>query len=67
MSIGMTRRSSRRARRAGAVAVVAIAGAAFSCTQVPVMRGDIEALTTIAKQAERNGALRCAPRELAMA
>ncbi|WP_231865016.1 OmpA family protein [Sorangium cellulosum] len=63
----MTRRSSRRARRAGAIAVVAIAGAALSCTQVPVMRGDIEALTTIAKQAERNGALRCAPRELAMA
>ncbi|KYF65607.1 hypothetical protein BE15_34275 [Sorangium cellulosum] len=67
MSIRMTRRSSRRARRAGVVAVVAFAGSALSCAQVPVMRGDIEALSTIAKQAERNGALRCAPRELAMA
>lgn len=67
MSIRMTRRSSRRARRAGTVAVAVIALSALSCAQVPVMRGDIEALTTIAKQAERNGALRCAPRELAMA
>ncbi|XYH92570.1 OmpA family protein [Sorangium sp. So ce1128] len=65
MSIRRTRRPSRR--RAGVVAVVAFAGSALSCAQVPVMRGDIEALSTIAKQAERNGALRCAPRELAMA
>ncbi|WP_437825378.1 OmpA family protein [Sorangium sp. So ce1153] len=65
MSIRRTRRPSRR--RAGMVAVVAFAGSALSCAQVPVMRGDIEALSTIAKQAERNGALRCAPRELAMA
>ncbi|WP_437573026.1 OmpA family protein [Sorangium sp. So ce887] len=65
----MKRRPSHRARRAGAgaIAVVMIAGSALSCAQVPVMRGDIEALSTIAKQAERNGALRCAPRELAMA
>ena len=69
MSIRMKRRPSHRARRAGAgaIAVVMIAGSALSCAQVPVMRGDIEALSTIAKQAERNGALRCAPRELAMA
>ncbi|KYF84022.1 hypothetical protein BE17_02995 [Sorangium cellulosum] len=65
MSIRRTRRPSRR--RAGMVALVAFAGSALSCAQVPVMRGDIEALSTIAKQAERNGALRCAPRELAMA
>jgi len=38
-----------------------------SCGQVPVMRGDIEGLTKVAQQAERNGALRCAPRELATA
>ncbi|KYF50649.1 hypothetical protein BE08_07350 [Sorangium cellulosum] len=67
MSIRSTRRNSRRARRAGVVAVVAFAGSALSCAQVPVMRGEIEALGSIAKQAERNGALRCAPRELAMA
>ena len=38
-----------------------------SCSQVPVMRGDIEGLSKVAEQAERNGALRCAPRELATA
>jgi outer membrane protein OmpA-like peptidoglycan-associated protein len=31
------------------------------------MRGQIEGLQKVASQAERNGALRCAPRELAMA
>lgn len=38
-----------------------------SCTQVSTMRGDIEGLTKVASQAERNGAIRCAPRELALA
>ena len=38
-----------------------------SCAQVPTMRGEIEGLSKVASQAERNGALRCAPRELAMA
>src|SRR5690606_22696063 len=69
MSIRRTRRASRgrRADRAGVVAVVVFAGSVASCAQVPVMRGEIEGLTSIAAQAERNGALRCAPRELAMA
>ncbi|HVY46026.1 MAG TPA: OmpA family protein [Minicystis sp.] len=40
---------------------------AASCAQVSVMRGDIEGLNKIATQAERNGAIRCAPRELALA
>lgn len=59
----------RRVKRAlflvPALAVTALA--ATSCSQVPVMRGDIEGLTKVAEQAERNGALRCAPRELAVA
>jgi OmpA-OmpF porin, OOP family len=38
-----------------------------SCAQVPAMRGDIEGLSKVAEQAERNGAIRCAPRELALA
>jgi outer membrane protein OmpA-like peptidoglycan-associated protein len=38
-----------------------------SCSQVPVMRGQIEGLSKVAEQAERNGAIRCAPRELALA
>jgi OmpA-OmpF porin, OOP family len=55
------------AHRAGVAAVVALATTATSCAQVPVMRGEITGLTDLASQAERNGALRCAPRELAMA
>jgi OmpA-OmpF porin, OOP family len=38
-----------------------------ACGQAPVMRGQIEGLTKLASQAERNGAIRCAPRELALA
>lgn len=38
-----------------------------SCAKPNIMRGEIEALQKIADQAERNGAVRCAPRELAMA
>jgi outer membrane protein OmpA-like peptidoglycan-associated protein len=37
------------------------------CHQGQIMRGRIEALQKISDQAERNGAVRCAPRELAMA
>lgn len=47
-------------------AVAAIA-AASGCGQGAVLRGKIEGLQKIAAQAERNGAMRCAPRELAMA
>ena len=38
-----------------------------SCSQVSAMRGNIDGLTKVADQAERNGAIRCAPRELALA
>jgi len=56
------------ARRPGAGWIVAgLAVFSASCAQVPVMRGEVEGLRKIADQAERNGALRCAPRELAMA
>ncbi|HVJ16585.1 MAG TPA: OmpA family protein [Polyangiaceae bacterium] len=40
---------------------------ATACSQAPKMRGQIAGLEEIVKQAERNGALRCAPRELAVA
>ena len=48
---------------------VAIAGmfSLCTCSQGAVMRGKIAGLDKIAQQAERNGAIRCAPRELAMA
>ncbi|MBX3181225.1 MAG: OmpA family protein [Polyangiaceae bacterium] len=39
----------------------------LGCSQGPRLKGQIAGLEEIAKQAERNGAVRCAPRELAMA
>jgi outer membrane protein OmpA-like peptidoglycan-associated protein len=58
-------RSTSRAQRV----VLSITATLFlaSCSQVSVMRGSIEGLTKVADQAERNGAIRCAPRELALA
>lgn len=40
---------------------------ATGCSQAPKLRGQIEGLEQITKQAKRNGAVRCAPRELALA
>ncbi|HEY3497601.1 MAG TPA: OmpA family protein [Polyangiaceae bacterium] len=37
------------------------------CGQAPKLRGQIAGLEKIVEQAERNGAMRCAPRELAVA
>jgi OmpA-OmpF porin, OOP family len=41
--------------------------AVLGCAQAPRMRGQIAGLEKIVEQAERNGAMRCAPRELATA
>ena len=49
-----------------AVAIASMLGLC-TCSQGAVMRGKIAGLDKIASQAERNGAIRCAPRELAMA
>jgi OmpA-OmpF porin, OOP family len=38
-----------------------------SCAQAPQLKGQISALEKLTEQAERNGAVRCAPRELAEA
>ena len=38
-----------------------------ACADGPKLRGKIAGLEDVAEQAERNGAVRCAPRELAMA
>jgi outer membrane protein OmpA-like peptidoglycan-associated protein len=52
-------------------AVVAIVGGVAllvsSCTTGPVMRGRIAGLEGVVAKAEQNGAMRCAPRELALA
>lgn len=47
------------------IAIVLVALGA--CTEAPRLRGKIAGLEQIAEQAERNGAIRCAPRELALA
>ncbi|MBK8256243.1 MAG: OmpA family protein [Polyangiaceae bacterium] len=52
------------------LAAFAIASASvfsLSCSNVTKMRGELEGLEKLADQAERNGAIRCAPRELALA
>ena len=54
-----------RARRW--VGWVALCLTAFGCGSAPKMRGQIAGLEKIVEQAERNGAMRCAPRELAVA
>jgi outer membrane protein OmpA-like peptidoglycan-associated protein len=38
-----------------------------ACAEAPRLRGQIAGLEKVAEQAERNGAVRCAPRELAVA
>ena len=46
--------------------VIALAACTFGCSTVSVMRGEISGLEKLLTQAERNGAKRCAPRELAL-
>ncbi len=47
--------------------LVAVTALGAGCNQGPKLRGQIAGLQQLAEQAERNGAIRCAPRELAMA
>src|SRR5436190_22488420 len=49
--------------------LICLCGAALTlaCSRGPTMRGKIAGLSDIVEQAERNGAIRCAPRELAVA
>ena len=50
-----------------ALALAVPAGLMAACAAGPKLRGQIEGLSKVAEQAERNGAVRCAPRELATA
>src|SRR5262245_60718294 len=59
-------RSSRVMRQLLVVSLVVFA-LLEACAQAPRLRGQIEGLSKVAEQAERNGAVRCAPRELALA
>ena len=57
-----------RARAVGAGAAMLLSGfGGPGCNQAPVMRGKIAGLEKLTDQAEQNGAIRCAPRELAVA
>jgi OmpA-OmpF porin, OOP family len=52
-------------RRIGAALTVVLF--ASGCSQGPALRGRIRGLTTTVEDAEKNGAMTCAPRELAVA
>ena len=64
----MTTASARRGGGGARLALLA-AGALVvsSCTTGPVLRGRISGLEGVVAKAEQNGAIRCAPRELALA
>jgi outer membrane protein OmpA-like peptidoglycan-associated protein len=62
MSHGRSRR-----RVASAIACGAVVSLVAGCSQGPVMRGRVAGLNGVVSQAEKNGAIRCAPRELALA
>jgi OOP family OmpA-OmpF porin len=49
------------------VLAVATLGLVLACAEAPKLRGQIAGLEKLTEQAERNGAIRCAPRELATA
>jgi outer membrane protein OmpA-like peptidoglycan-associated protein len=49
------------------VSMVAVAVLTTSCAMGPALRGKIRGLTTTVDDAEKNGAMKCAPRELAIA
>lgn len=53
--------------RALVLLIMLLGASSLACQKVPIMRGEIEGLEKLMAQAERNGAKRCAPRELALA
>ena len=54
-------------RIAAAALVGIVALAQVGCSQGPVLRGRVNGLESVVAQAEKNGAVKCAPRELAIA
>lgn len=53
--------------RRGWMAVVAVSLVAAGCGRGTLLQGRVDGIREVVEQAERNGAYRCAPRELAMA
>jgi OmpA-OmpF porin, OOP family len=57
-----------RSKSSRTLSIVAFGLLLFSgCSKAPQLRGEIEGLQKLTDQAERNGAITCAPRELAIA
>jgi len=56
-----------RAARALLVVLAALASGALGCSHTAAMRGRIAGLEDVVEEAEKNGAMKCAPRELATA
>ena len=54
-------------RGTAAVLLSALVAVTSACAQGPALRGRIRGLTTTVEDAQKNGAMRCAPRELAVA
>ena len=65
--VGMVAVAKNIAAITSAIVVMAVVAIAPGCSTTSAMRGKVDGLQTIVEQAERNGAVRCAPRELAMA
>jgi len=58
---------SRARARARSVVLAGALAAVTACTSGPVMRGRVAGLEAVVAKAEARGAMRCAPRELALA
>ena len=60
-------RTFRAARALQGLGCVLFVASSLSCAEAPILRGQIAGLQDDVAKAEKNGARRCAPRELAMA
>jgi OOP family OmpA-OmpF porin len=63
----MPRRPAAISRRLARAALVGLLGLSAACAEGPALRGRIAGLNTELENAEKNGAMTCAPRELAVA
>lgn len=57
-------RNSRNSRKLASLLVLLMLGSA--CAEGPALRGRMKGLSTTLEDAEKNGAMTCAPRELAV-
>lgn len=67
MTLRAVRATAHASRLGVLTAAVVVASFAASCAAGPIARGRIAGLASIVERAEKNGAKRCAPEELALA